>query len=366
MSDRAEAYATCPYRDLPAAQRWPEAVAALPPAAVTPQAVSPLRLTGTTRIGSAGSCFAQRVSQALVAHGFNYLRTEPGPPWLSEQQRREFNYGTYSARYGNVYTTLQLVQLIEQALGLFVPQEPPWEGAGGRWFDPLRPRIQPNGFASRDELLADRGHHVRAVRTLFETAEVFVFTLGMAEAWLSRQDGTAFPVCPGCGAGRFDPDRYLFRMFRVGEVVAHLHRFLDLLAGVNDAAQVILTVSPVPLLATMTGRHVLQANVAAKSVLRAAADEVVTDRPNVHYFAAYEIAAATGDSRAYFEVDRRTVSAACVDHIMRVFFECFAGGVPTPRAPADVLAADPSAKVVCDEEAMMQALGEQRLGQAGL
>jgi hypothetical protein len=51
-----------------------------------------------------------------------------------------------------------------------------------------------------------------------------------------------------------------------------------------------------------------------------------------------------------------------------VFFECFAGGVPVPRppTPTDVSAMAPTARVICDEEAMMQALGEQRLEQTGL
>jgi hypothetical protein len=361
MSDRGEAYASCPYHDLSAAHLWREAVAALPPDAVTPQEPSALRLTAQTRIASAGSCFAQRLSAALVAHGFNYFVAEPGPPWLSARQRRDFNYGTYSARYGNVYTALQLVQLLEQALGTFRPAESPWPGPGGRWFDPLRPRIQPDGFASREELLADREHHLRAVKTLFETAEVFVFTLGLTEAWRSRQDGTVFPVCPGCGAGRFDPQNYHFQNFRVGEVIEHLNRFLDRLAGVNAAAQVILTVSPVPLAATFSGKHVLQATTYSKSVLRVAAEEVAAARPNVHYFASYEIATATGDSRAYFAADRREVSEACVAHVTRAFFETFAGGLPAPRTPAEAAPeAGPPGEVICDEVAMLEALGDQR------
>jgi hypothetical protein len=96
-------------------------------------------------------------------------------------------------------------------------------------------------------------------------------------------------------------------------------------------------------------------------VLRVAAEEVAAARPNAHYFASYEIATATGDSRAYFDADRRGVSAACVDHVMRVFFETFAGGVPAPRPRPEAPDEAAPAEVVCDEVAMMEALGDRRL-----
>ena len=107
----------------------------------------------------------------------------------------------FTARYGNIYTTLQLLQLIDRAYGRFVPAEAAWHDADGALVDPFRPTVQPGGFASSEELETDRARHLACVREAFETLDVFVFTLGLTEAWLSSRDGAAFPLCPGGGGG---------------------------------------------------------------------------------------------------------------------------------------------------------------------
>jgi hypothetical protein len=357
-------YSTCPYGAIPSTSKWADAVGNVADAHFNPHTAVRLRINPATKIASAGSCFAQRIAQALVARGYDYLIAEPGPRWLSEQQRRDYNYGTYSARFGNVYTARQLLQLLQRALGQFTPLEAVWRSASGRYFDPFRPRIQPAGFASAQELHADCTHHLQAVRTLFTSLQVFIFTLGMTEAWQSRQDGAVFPVCPGCGAGAFEPHRHEFRNFRIAEVVEDLERFLALLATVNPTASVVLTVSPVPLVATMSGKHVLQATVYSKSVLRVAAETVTQAYPHVEYFASYEMALATRNAVRYFAQDQRTITRVAVDEIMDRFFMTFAGDLPAIPAKSTSRPATSvdQPEVVCDELAMFEALGKQRKG----
>jgi hypothetical protein len=363
MKTPANKYATCPYNELPLASRWADAVAGVAADAINPHMAAPFRMDPRTRIASAGSCFAQHLSSHLVAKGMNYFVTEPAPPWLTAEEKRQYNYETYSARYGNIYTVLHLIQLVEEAFGRFQPAEPPWPSDDGHFIDPLRPRIQPNGFSSLQEMQTDRRIHLAAVRRLFAEMDVFLFTLGLTECWRSRRDGAVFPVCPGCGTGEFDQSRYVFQQFRVLEVIDHLNRFFQLLKEINPGARVILTVSPVPLVATMTNRHVLQATVYAKSVLRVAVEETLANWPNAAYFASYEIATATANSHHYFEPDRRTVAPVAVASIMKVFFDTFVEGlqdIPV-QSPSDNLA--PAAlepKEVCDELALFQALGNQR------
>ena len=62
---------------------------------------------------------------------------------------------------------------------------------------------------------------------------------------------------------------------RVGDVRDDMLTFLERLFAVNPAARVILTVSPVPLIATYADRHVLVSNTYSKAALRAAAEEIV-------------------------------------------------------------------------------------------
>ena len=70
-----------------------------------------------------------------------------------------YNYGIYTARYGNLYTARQLLQLFQRAYGSFTPAEGAWAEEDGRWTDPFRPLIQPDRYVSRAELEADRAQH---------------------------------------------------------------------------------------------------------------------------------------------------------------------------------------------------------------
>ena len=105
----------CPYEAVPPSQKWVDAVANVADDRINPHTTARFRLDRTTRVASAGSCFAQRISESLAAAGFNYLVAEPAPRWLPTDRAKAYNYGVYSARYGNVYTPLQLVQLVQRA-----------------------------------------------------------------------------------------------------------------------------------------------------------------------------------------------------------------------------------------------------------
>jgi hypothetical protein len=195
---------------------------------------------------------------------------------------------------------------------------------------------------------------------MFEELDVFVFTLGLTETWVSRGDGAAFPLCPGVRGGVFDANRHGLVNLSVAEVVDDLRRFVTGLASVNPAAKVILTVSPVPLVATAEDRHVLVSTVASKSILRAAADEVERTTPQVAYFPSFEIVIHGATVAPYFAADRRSVTEAGVGHVMSVFFDAVTGGAaegPRPTAGSVLKApatdfAEGLVQLVCDEEAL--------------
>jgi len=149
------------------------------PSAINPHRPSGLKILPGHRIASAGSCFAQRIAEALQAAGYNYLVEEKGSPFQSPEERTQQGFGLYSARYGNVYTALQLLQLLRRAFGQFEPDEPLWQLASGSYVDPFRPAVQPGGFDDADACLWDRQSHLAAVRRVFESADVFVFTRGL-------------------------------------------------------------------------------------------------------------------------------------------------------------------------------------------
>ncbi|MFG5408132.1 GSCFA domain-containing protein [Piscinibacter sakaiensis] len=327
-----------PYEALPDERYWRRAVAGLDPSQVDPVGPGfPLRIAPGERVASAGSCFAQHLSRALEAAGMGYLVTEEAPPGLSPAEAAARHYRIYSARYGNVYTARQLRQLFERAFGRFTPLEEAWARDDGRWVDPFRPQIEPEGFESLEALRAARDEHLAAVRRMFEQLDVLVFTLGLTEAWADRRDGAVFPLAPGVAGGRHDPARHVFRNARVAEVVDDLRSLLRGLRELNPRARLLLTVSPVPLVATAEPRHVLVSTAASKAVLRAAAQEIADDEPGCAYFPSYELVTGPQQRGAAFEADLRSVRPAVV-----------------AAAPGEALQAElrELGRIICDEEAL--------------
>ena len=323
-----------PYKSLPEKAFWRRAVAAPAPQAVDPVGMFDLHIAADTKVATAGSCFAQHIARHLKNSGYSYYVAEAGHPLLPERTRNEQNYGLFSARYGNIYTARQLLQLFERAYGRFEPQEDVWQKAEDSFLDPFRPTTQPGGYISKAELLADREQHLAAVRTMFETLDVFVFTLGLTECWRSSDDGAVFPVCPGVEGGTFDPEGYEFYNQPFEDVVADLTAFRYGLHAVNPAAQIIFTVSPVPLVATAEpGAHVLSATTYSKSVLRIAAERLRQTFDNVHYFPSYEIITGAFNRGAYYAPDLRNVVEDGVSHVMRLFMQ-HAAGRPLPHTAA--------------------------------
>ncbi len=351
-----------PYRALPDSAYWRRSVAGKGDA-IDPVAGGFLSLGREDRVATAGSCFAQHVARYLKRSGFNVIVPESAHPIIPPDAAERHGYGQYSARFGNIYTARQLLQLFDRAYGVFAPVEDIWTAPeAGRVVDPFRPTIEPRGYASEAELRADRAHHMAKVREMFETLDVFVFTLGLTEGWVSRRDGAVFPLCPGVSGGTFDPEAHAFHNFRVGEVTADLAAFIRRLRGVNASARIIFTVSPVPLAATMSGNHVLAATTYSKAVLRAAAQEIVEDHDGVFYFPSYEIIMGAPTAARYFAQDMRNVTEEGVAHVMSVFLRHAAGidlaapaSAPT-AAPQDatIAAAKAWVEVMCDE-AMLDA-----------
>ncbi len=294
-------------------------MAGVQPSELDPVVRFPFVISPDHKVAVAGSCFAQHVARRLRSRGLNFFDVEPAHPLLPDDTVAEFCYGQFSARFGNIYTSRQLLQLLRRAYGRFQPAEDVW-AESGRYFDPFRPTIQPNGFATRQEYDADRRQHFAAVRRMFEQADVFIFTLGLTECWVSRTDGAVFPLCPGTAAGQFDPFRHAFANLTVEDVVADMTVFLAELRAINPAVRVVLTVSPVPLVATALDRHVLVSTVASKAVLRVAVERL-TELPGVTYFPSYEIITSPSARGSYFAEDLRSIREEGVRHVMDLFFK---------------------------------------------
>jgi hypothetical protein len=323
-----------PYSEAPDRSFWSRSVARnWIPGELLP--ATSMLLRASDNVASAGSCFAANIVPYLEQAGYSYVRTEPPHP-LFREIKEPLGYDNFSASYGNIYTARQLLQLIRRCRGEFRPAEDRWVD-GARIVDPFRPGLNNKVALSHAEFEALSRQYLDRVKNVFAVADVFVFTLGLTEAWISKIDGAVFPACPGTVAGSFDPERHVFKNFGVGEVIEDLRAVIAECRRINPALRFILTVSPVPLVATATGEHVLSATVYSKSVLRAAAGEVARSEKDVTYFPAYEIVTGPQAPADFFEPDRRNVSRAAIDTVMSVFLlhcETSAGTARVPAAPA--------------------------------
>jgi hypothetical protein len=156
----------------------------------------------------------------------------------------------------------------------------------------------------------------------FANAGAFVFTIGLAEVWQDRETGSVF--WRGVPREIFDAQRHVFRLTTVDENAENLRQVVSLIRRVNTTAPIVLTLSPVPLLATFRDISCLTADCVSKSVLRVALDQVMTDRlDGVYYWPSFEIVkwvgatlpwAAYGEGGSTRDVNRRLIS-----HIIDAF-----------------------------------------------
>ncbi|CAB4957833.1 MAG: hypothetical protein F2842_09090 [Actinobacteria bacterium] len=307
---------THPYRGLPASQFWNSAVSGIAPGSLDPVIDSGFRISVDDAVATLGSCFAQHLAASIRDSGYRYLVTEQAPPGAAPEVAA--TYGIFSARYGNIYTVRQAVQLLERAFDDRTFDDDVWTREN-RWYDALRPTVEPGGFATAEELAHDRARHLDSVRRLFLESDVVVFTLGLTEGWRSRVSGAVYPIAPGVAAGAFDPEHHEFFNGDYPSVRADLEEWLRLLRRVNPSVRVLLTVSPVPLAATYEKRHVWASTTYSKAVLLAVAQDVARAEDLVDYFPSFEIITSPLTNSQYYEDDLRSVRDRGVRHVMRVF-----------------------------------------------
>lgn len=308
-----------PYSDLPATAFWRTGVAEIHPQEISGLWTPKFHIRPSSKVATFGSCFAQHIGNALRKRGYTWYVEETAPFGMTADSALKLNYDVFSCRTGNIYTTSLLSQWIGWAARDNTPPDEYWM-KGDRFLDPFRPNVEPNGFASLDDLFASRNETIRCFRTCIETCDYFVFTLGLTESWRNSKYGFEYPMCPGTVAGQYDPNSHEFFNHDYGTARKALGDALVRMSQINPRARFILTVSPVPLTATASGNHVLVASGGSKAVLRAVAGSMAERRSNVDYFPSYEIVTSHPFRGMAYEPNLRNVNRHGVDFVMNSFF----------------------------------------------
>lgn len=310
-----------PYSNLNPYAFWRSAVSRVSCDDLTSIYTKKFLLSKKDKVVTAGSCFAQHIAKWLKSENVEVLDYEKAPSLIPVAIQREYQYSIYSARYGNIYTAIQLYELAQEVFGLIDRRYIVWKNKKGRYIDALRPAIEPNGFSSFDELCVNRLHHLECIKKCFLDMDVFVFTLGLTEAWVDQKTGYVLPSAPGVIAGNIVDNPVRFINYSYDQILQAMHSFLNLLTKnrKNKALKIILTVSPVPLTATASGIHALCANNLSKSTLRLVAQSLFEEFSYIDYFPSYEIITHPKRHSLYFDWNDRSVSRYGVESAMNCF-----------------------------------------------
>lgn len=328
-----------PYENLPPRSFWKTGVAQSPAMEIAELYLKKFDIPAEAQIATAGSCFAQHIKRHMSARGFQVLDLEPPPLGLPPDRQLAYGFGLFSARYGNIYTVRQLLQLAKEALGLQQPAQVVWR-KGERFIDGLRPAMEPLGFVEPGAVLLHRRSHLGKVKAMLERMNLMIFTLGLTEAWVDAADGVVYPTAPGTIGAPAGAATLEFRNFTTAQTLADFLEFRELVRTFNPSCRFLLTVSPVPLTATASGGHVLVASSHSKAVLRAAAGELAAGYEDIDYFPSFELISSPVFKGAFFEANQRTVAPAGVQFVMDTFFRAHPPhavvAAAAPQAPPQV------------------------------
>jgi hypothetical protein len=274
----------------------------------------------STKIVSAGSCFATEVAHALQRDGYSYLVKESNKGKDGSYEFLESGeLPNASAAWGIIFNTPSFRQLIEKAFEIRTLPKILWtQEIGGklRYLDPFRENI---AFASPEAFEANFAEHIAAARAAFLEMDVLVVTLGLNEVWYFKADGSVFSRSPW----RTAPSLVGHKILTVEENIADLVRMTEILRVHNPTVQVICTLSPVALHATFRGdeEHIVTANAHSKAILRVAAEEYARRCRGVYYFPAYET--VTVSTEHPWAADQRHVAPEAVKNVMTLFRRTF-------------------------------------------
>ncbi len=257
------------------------------------------------KIFTIGSCFARNIEKALASRGFDVVT------------RRILSAGhtlfKHRANILNNYGVPSILNELQWALDEDHPFDADtnlFELYPNRFVDIHLPAaIKPT---SKEEVL-ERRKVITDITAQVRDCRIVVMTLGLTEVWFDKQSGLYLNYSPRRALVAKYPERFELHVLSYADTLTYLRQIVALLKGKCGAGQrILLTVSPVPLTATYTGRDVLVANGLSKAVLRTAADEIIAENNHIDYFPSYE-SITLSDRAAAWEEDQRHVEQAAID-----------------------------------------------------
>lgn len=258
----------------------------------------------TTKVSSIGSCFAEEILLWMQHNGFNVVQ----PKW------------------GMVYNPRNIKLIIEAGLEYdkFNPTERFWDFGDG---DIRTPYVKSSQELSPVKLGSNLEQAKRSEENLFASfgkvlkeVDTLIITLGQTEYWATEKE-YPFYAAPWTGIKDGEINHKPYNLSQA-EVKTDLISTVELLKKHNPEINILISVSPVPLVASvLKGNSAYIAAGRAKSTLHSATLEVVDMFDKVYYMPSYEI--VTSRPQTTFKEDGRHVLGSTVSMIMKTFEKLF-------------------------------------------
>lgn len=305
---------------------WKSAAEKIRSGIVIPEHLPKFVIHENEKVFAVGSCFARRIEAALFRKNMSCISAES----YQENCIRVLGKAA-NPNYANKYSTHSILNELRWALD---PESPFPEDAivdllgDGYGYDlqaapHLAKDLLPSGncrqiYERHLALLTSSTARVKEV-------DVLIITLGLVELWFDHKVGLYTNASPLAQLLETDVDRFTFEVTSFNENMANLDEiYLLLRQFCKPAIKVIVTVSPVPMAATFSGRDVTVANTFSKAVLRAVAEEWSLKHENVDYFPSFEMATLS-EHKKVWEEDliqvRDNFADVIIEHFSRTFYE---------------------------------------------
>lgn len=248
-------------------------------------------ITKKTPVIAFGSCFAENITKYLTGRGYTVASD-------SAKGVVDFRAGV-----NNTFAVRQLFEWVYE-----------------------NKRFSEETWHDSDKEVIIRNDKIRT-ETLkaFNSAEIFIITLGLSEVWYNKKtNGIFWRAIP---EKQFDPKIHGFKVSTFLENKNNIQYIYDIIRKHKPKAKIIFTVSPVPLVATFRPVSCITANCASKSILKAAVDEFYRENNgdnnrNLFYWPSYEIVKELYPDP--YGGDNRHIKKECVQFIMKEFENFYA------------------------------------------
>ena len=232
----------------------------------TPEIEPKFRFRPEDKFYAIGSCFARGIEHTLAQR---QIPVESAAPEFVKLQ--PVNKEVTGLGFTNKYNTFSILNEIRWALDAeaVFPLDSIVQVTESTWFDPhTTPTLE---LAGLEETL-ERRALMQIVTKRVAQCRAVIITLGLIEVWRDCEVDVYTNSIPARQVLKTQPERYQLHLTGFAQNWANLEATHALLTRYGHPdVRIVITVSPVPLLATLSKMDVVVANTYGKSLLRAVA-----------------------------------------------------------------------------------------------